>query len=139
MGVQSFEALVEEMCGVGNITHKRQYRWPWKNPPKKLQKWRLWKCIDNYWLRFTKKKRQEVCLKFAKSVINNGKLNDLFPVNDKTYRMKTREDEKFKVQFANTGRLKQSSILTMQNIVSNNDKKTEKSWYPFHYILIRPS
>ena len=47
-----------------------------------------------------------MCLKFAKSGIKNGKLNDLFPVNEKTHKMKTREDKKCKVQFANTDRLK---------------------------------
>ena len=48
-----------------------------------------------------------MCLKFAKSGIKNGKLNDLFPINNKIHKMKTREDDKYQVQFENTGRLKQ--------------------------------
>ena len=52
-------------------------------------------------------RRQEMCLKFAKSGIKNGKLNDLFPINNKIHKMKTREDDKYQVQFENTGRLKQ--------------------------------
>ena len=69
------------------------------------------------------KRRQDMCLKFAKSGIKNGKLNDLFPVNEKTHKMKTRDDEKYKVQFANTDRLRNASIITMQNML-NDDAKT---------------
>ena len=72
-------------------------------------------------------RRQEMCLKFAKSGIKNGKLNDLFPINNKIHKMKTREDDKYQVQFANTGRLKQSSIITMQNMLNDDAKKNEKS------------
>ena len=68
------------------------------------------------------KRRHNMCLKFAKSGIKNGKLNDLFPVNEKTHKMKTRDD-KYKVQFANTDRLKNASIITMQNML-NDDAKT---------------
>ena len=68
-------------------------------------------------------RRQEMCLKFAKSGIKNGKLNDVFPINNKINNMKTREDDKFQVQFANTGRLKQSSIITMQNMLNSDAKK----------------
>jgi hypothetical protein len=39
--------------------------------------------------------------------------------------MKTREDDKYQVQFANTGRLKQSSIITMQNMLNDDAKKNE--------------
>ena len=68
-----------------------------------------------------------MCLKFAKCGIKNGKLNDLFPINNKIHKMKTREDDKYQVQFANTGRLKQSSIITMQNMLNDDAKKNEKS------------
>ena len=66
-----------------------------------------------------------MCLKFAKSGIENGKLNDLFPVNEKTHKMKTREDEKYKVQFANTDRLKNASIITMQKMLNEDAKMYE--------------
>ena len=71
------------------------------------------------------KRRQDMCLKFAKSGIENGKLNDLFPVNEKTHKMKTREDEKYKVQFANTDRLKNASIITMQKMLNEDAKMYE--------------
>ena len=67
-----------------------------------------------------------MCLKFAKSGIKNGKLNDLFPVNEKTHKMKTKDDEKYKVKFANTDRLKNASIITMQNMLNDDAKTNEK-------------
>ena len=47
----------------------------------------------------------------------------MFPLNVKTHSMETRKDEKFKVQFANTERLKNSAIIYMQNLLNENDKK----------------
>ena len=70
------------------------------------------------------KRRQDLCLKFAKSGSKSDKLCDLFPMNDKTHHMQTREDDKFKVKFANTDRLKHSSIITMQNMLNEDAKRT---------------
>ena len=53
-----------------------------------------------------------------KNGIKNNNLNDLFPENDKTHRMKTRAVEKYRVQHANTERLKNSSIITMQKVIN---------------------
>ena len=49
-------------------------------------------------------------------------LNDLFPRNDPKHKME-RKKEKFKVNFANTERLKNASVITMQNLLNqeNND------------------
>ena len=60
-------------------------------------------------------RRKQMCLKFAKQGIKNNTLNDLFQVNDKLHNMKTREDNVYKVNFANTDRLKNSSVICMQN------------------------
>ena len=68
-------------------------------------------------------RRQILCLKFAKNGIKNNNLNDLFPENDKTHKMKTRAVEKYKVQHANTERLKKSSIIVMQKML-NHDTRT---------------
>ena len=69
------------------------------------------------------KRRQDICLKFAKTGIKNGKLDDLFPTNEKKHKMKSREISKFKVNFANTDRLKNSSIITMQNMLNEDDRR----------------
>ena len=45
-----------------------------------------------------------------------GNLNDLFSENDKIHRMKTRAEEKYKVQHANTERLKHN--ISAENVES---------------------
>ena len=67
-------------------------------------------------------RRTNLCLKFAQTGIKNKTLSDLFPINEKTHKMKTRDDNKYKVNFANTGRLKDASIISMQNMLNANDK-----------------
>ena len=69
------------------------------------------------------KRRQDICLKFAKTRIKNGKLDDLFPTNMKKHEMKTRETPKFRVNFGNTDRLKNASIITMQNMLNEDDRR----------------
>ena len=71
-------------------------------------------------------RRQIVQSKFAKSGIKYDKLNDLLPINKNLCKMETRKNENFKVNFANTERLKKSSIISMQNwlkIDFNENKK----------------
>ena len=65
-------------------------------------------------------RRQELCLKFTKSGIKHEKLNDLFPTSMKEHNMETRNPEVYKVQFANTQRLKKGSVITMQNYLNND-------------------
>ena len=65
-------------------------------------------------------RRHILCLKFAKIGIKNNNLNDLFPENDKTHRMKTRAVEKYRVQHANTERFKNSSIIAMQKMLNHD-------------------
>ena len=72
------------------------------------------------------KRRQDLCLKFAKNGTKSDKLCDLFPIKDKKHNMQTREEDKFKVTFANTNRLKHSSIVAMQNML-NDDAKTART------------
>ena len=68
-------------------------------------------------------RREALTLKFAKSGIKYNKLNDLLPQNDKTHVMNTRNNEQYKVQFANTERLKTSCIPAIQRKL--NDEITE--------------
>ena len=68
-------------------------------------------------------RRNDLHLKFAQSGIKNDKLNDLFPLNDKNHKMQTRNNAKYEVMFANTNRLKNGSIITMQNMLKNNEMK----------------
>ena len=47
----------------------------------------------------------------------------MFHLNNKTHSMETRETEKFKVQHALTDRLKDSSVIFMQNLLNKNEDK----------------
>ena len=74
-------------------------------------------------------RREQLCLKFAKKCLENKKTENLFPVNKNTHNMKSRMTEKFKVKFAHTERLKQSSIPYMQRLL-NSDMNKFKSRLP---------
>ena len=67
-------------------------------------------------------RRNTLSLKFAKDGIKHDKLNDLFPVNNKEHQMVTRSSDKYKILHANTERLKNSSIITMQHLLNGDQK-----------------
>ena len=60
-------------------------------------------------------RRQNLCLKFAKSGIKHNNMTDLLPEESKLHNMQTRNN------FANTGRLKDASIIHMQNLLNDDD------------------
>ena len=62
-----------------------------------------------------KERRNILSLKFAKSGLKHKTLTDLFPKQERNDFVKTRKHGKFKVNFANTERLKNASIIFMQN------------------------
>ena len=64
-------------------------------------------------------RREQLCLNFAKRCLENPKLTGIFPRNEKIHEMKTRDSEEFKVQFANTTRLKNSPIIYMQRLLNS--------------------
>ena len=70
-------------------------------------------------------RREVLCQKFAEKCLKNEKTKDLFPNREKAHCMKTREEEQFSVNFANTGRLMKSAIPHMQRIL-NKDESTDK-------------
>ena len=72
------------------------------------------------------KRREILCLKFAKSGIKYEKLNDLFPKKSKEHNMKTRNTDEFNTNFANTQRLKKGSIITMQNYLNEDANQNKK-------------
>ena len=66
-------------------------------------------------------RRNALSLKFAQAGIKHNKLNDLLPTNNKKHKMETRAKEKYEVQFANTDRMKNASIITMQHMLNANE------------------
>ena len=76
-------------------------------------------------------RREILQLKFAKSGIKHEKLNDLFPKPENLCKMERRNVENFKVNFANTERLRKASIISMQNQLNidyNQNKKRKWGW-----------
>lgn len=67
-------------------------------------------------------RRKELTLKFAKSAIKNNTMNDIFTKNDQVHNMKTRNRNRFNVNFANTERLKKASVISMQNMLNEDTK-----------------
>ena len=45
----------------------------------------------------------------------------MFPENDKSHVMKTRNKEKYEVEFAHTDRFKNSPIIYMQNLLNSEN------------------
>ena len=70
-----------------------------------------------------KDRREELCKKFALKCIKNDKTKNMFPINKKEHVMKARKEELFTVNYANTGRLKDSAIPYMQRLINNENLK----------------
>ena len=49
----------------------------------------------------------------------------MFPENQKEHEMNTRDNEKYKVQFAFTKRLQNSPIIYMQKLLNQNEKEKQ--------------
>ena len=65
------------------------------------------------------KRREILCLSFAKKCIKNDKVKSLFPRNSSKHKMKKRNKRKiFKPVKANTERYKKSSIPYMVNLLN---------------------
>ena len=47
----------------------------------------------------------------------------MFPLKDKNHNMETRNADKYKVQHANTERLKKFSLIYMQNLLNEHEDK----------------
>ena len=67
-------------------------------------------------------RRKELCSNLANNSIKHNTLNDLFPENQKSHAMKTRNPEKYQVTYANTESLRTSTIIYMQNLLNEEHK-----------------
>ena len=67
-------------------------------------------------------RRETLCLNFAIKCTKSDKVKHMFPLSEKKHDMETRNEDKFKVQFANTTRLKNSPIVYMQKLLNENEK-----------------
>ena len=66
-------------------------------------------------------RREKLCQKFAQQSAKNATLN--FETNNKLHNMETRNEDKFKISFCHTERLKKSSIPQMQRMLNRTPKR----------------
>ena len=76
------------------------------------------KALDVLDLETLDSRRKYLCLKFAQKYAANEKTKHMFSLNNKLHNMETRKGEKFRVQKANTDRLKNSAMICMQNLLN---------------------
>ena len=65
-------------------------------------------------------RRDELCLRFAKSCVQNESTRDMFPLNSNTTHAETRNPEKFEVFPTRTERFKRSAIPYMQRLLNTH-------------------
>ena len=65
-------------------------------------------------------RREKLCLIFAQKCTKNPKTSHMFPEKKKLHTMNTRNPEKFEVQPALSDRLRNSTIIYMQNLLNKN-------------------
>ena len=70
-------------------------------------------------------RREMLCLNFALKCVKNEKMKHMFPISEKTHIMPTRDENKYNVYHANTGRLQKSSIIYMQKLLNQNEKNQD--------------
>ena len=64
-------------------------------------------------------RREALCLSFAKKCLTNEKMKEFFQPNKKIHPMKTRFEEEFEINQANTERLRNSPIIYMQRLLND--------------------
>ena len=80
------------------------------------------KSLDELGMDSLDDRRQNLCLKFAQRCLKNEKAKKMFPLNEKIHGMETRNINKYKVQHANTDRLKNFAQIYMQNLLNEHEK-----------------
>ena len=68
-------------------------------------------------------RRDNLCLSFAKKCVKSEKMRHMFPKNEKSHNMNTRNGEEYVVHFANTGRLQKSPLIYMQKLLNEDELK----------------
>ena len=71
------------------------------------------------------KRREKLCLNFAKKSLKSETMKTIFPENEKSS-MKTRNQERFKVNFANRERYKNSAIPYLQRMLNSCESEKNK-------------
>ena len=73
------------------------------------------------------KRREKLCLSFAKKCLNNEKVKDMFPLNKTEHQMMKRKTRKYQTFKANTNKLKKSALPYMRKLL-NDESEAKKKW-----------
>merc|ERR1712242_85605 len=74
------------------------------------------------------KRRNKLTLNLAKSSLKLEKMRQLFPMNSSDCQMERRNFEKFKVRKARTERFKNSAVISMQNMLNEEENVKLKTY-----------
>ena len=90
------------------------------------------------------KRRDKMCLKFAKQCLKLNKMKDLFPKNESDHSMTKRNTDAFKVVRASTERFHKSAIPSMVKLLNEHEAKKQKQFkklstiIPVNYVCNSP-
>ena len=71
------------------------------------------------------KRREKLCLSFARKFLKNEKVKDLFPLNQTKHKMEKRKTTKFKTFKARTNRYKKSALPYMRKLLNDENLKNK--------------
>ena len=69
------------------------------------------------------KRREILCLRFAKKVLGNEKVANIFPIKKHNHKMKKRKVQKFKVNKGRTTTYRKSTIPFVQKLLNDEFEK----------------
>jgi hypothetical protein len=72
------------------------------------------------------KRRELLCLRFAKNSIKTEKVKSLFPLNTSKHGMEMRKVKKYKTNKQNTNRLKKSALPYMRKLLNEEYNRKQK-------------
>ena len=90
------------------------------------------------------KRRDKMCLKFAKQCLKLNKMKDLFSKNESDHSMTKRNTNAFKVVRASTERFQKSAIPSMVKLLNQNEAMKQKQFkelstnMPVNYVCNGP-
>ena len=82
------------------------------------------------------KRREALCLKFAKKCLETEKLKKMFPINRKKHHMDKRNNEKYFVTKSFTERHKNSALPYMQRMLNDREKQKQKIMKQISYTSL---
>ena len=131
--IQYIRSILEQSCLVWHSSLTQENR----DDLERIQKSAIRIIIGKHYLNYKdglkkvgidslEDRRITLCTKFAKNCLKNKKTETMFPLRKKIHTMDNRCEEKFKVNFAKTERMKKSSIPYMQNELNSGQKNNMK-------------